>query len=78
MKYRYRYRVHFTPEGTPPRDVTASSAEAARLCALRAERLTGNKTRGLRATFVNQLWAVGRNAPNPEHLFAPTDGAQPA
>jgi hypothetical protein len=53
-----RWRVFFT-DGTPPRDVTATSAEAAKRTALYAERVTGNRTKRLRVLSAERLWAVG-------------------
>lgn len=64
----YRWRVFFG-EGTPCRDVTASTEEAAKRTAVRAERLIGNKQRRLRAGSAERLFAVGSNAP--AELFPP-------
>lgn len=46
-----RYTVYFSPPGTKPREVWANSENGALKTALSAERLIGNRTRGLRATF---------------------------
>ena len=54
---KYRWRVHLS-DGTS-RDVTASTEDAAGHTALYAERLTGNRTRGLRVASMQRLFAVG-------------------
>lgn len=57
----YVYRVTFS-NGTPPRHVYATSAESAGRTGLMAERVTGNKSKGLRAVSAQRLYAVGRHA----------------
>lgn len=46
--WRHIVRVHFT-DGTPPRRVTSQSINGAKKTAIRAERMTGNKSKQLRA-----------------------------
>jgi hypothetical protein len=56
---QHRYTVFFGGGKAPPRDVIASSEEAAQRTAIYAERATGNKTRRLTVRSVKRLWQVG-------------------
>lgn len=55
---KFRYRVYFTPDGTAPRNVTASNPQAAKRCAVLAERLSGNRARELKPTICRELYPV--------------------
>jgi hypothetical protein len=67
-----RWRVFFT-DGTPPRDVTATSAEGAKRTALYAERVTGNRNKVLRVLSAKRLWAVGWQTQRTLFEEGPTD-----
>lgn len=73
MSDSYVYRVHFS-NGTPPRHVYARTAEGAMRCAASAERVTGNKSKQLRAVSAHRLYAVGYHAAS--ELFNQPEGQQ--
>ena len=55
-------------------DVTAASAEGAKRAALDAERVTGNRARGLRVLSAERLCAVGWQTQRTLFEEGPTDG----
>jgi hypothetical protein len=54
-------------------DVTAASAKGAKRTALYAERVTGNRARGLRVLSAERLWAVGWRTQRTLFEEGPTD-----
>lgn len=60
---KFRWRVTFTDGTTPPRDVIAATEEGAKQTAVYAERVTGNKSRRLKAKSAEKLFAVGWHPP---------------
>jgi hypothetical protein len=69
-----RWRVYFT-DGTPARDVIATTAEGARRAAVYGERVTGNPARKLRVLRAERLFEVGWRAQPQLFQEGPTDGA---